>query len=140
MDSDSILFPVIAMAVLTFFVAIRLYLVQYGATKRREVRYGFFSVYRGEAPEFIQAARDHYKNLFELPVLFYVWAVILYAGGQVDQVDLVLSWSFVVSRYVHSFIRATNHSKILYRLSVFAVGFFIVVACWAKLLLMLLTE
>ncbi len=138
MESASILFPVIAMAALTFFVTARLYFVQYRATKRREINYGYFSIYRGDPPEFIKAARDHYKNMFELPVLFYVWVVILYASGEVDRVDIILSWLFVASRYVHSFIRATDHSKILIRLSVFAVGFFLIMFCWAKLLIQLI--
>ena len=90
MENTSIINPIIAMAALTFWVTARLYLVQRRATKNREVKYGFFRVYRGEAPEYIQAARDHYKNMFELPVLFYVWAGILYTSGQIDIVDLVL--------------------------------------------------
>ncbi len=135
MNNTSILYPVIAMAVLSFYVTIRLFYVQYRATKRREVKYGFFSVYRGEAPETVQAARDHYKNMFELPVLFYLWVVILLASGRVDQIDILLSWLFVISRYVHSYIRATDHTKILFRLSVFAVGFFIILVCWLKLLI-----
>jgi hypothetical protein len=138
MENTSIINPIIAMAALTFWVTARLYLVQRRATKNREVKYGFFRVYRGEAPEYIQAARDHYKNMFELPVLFYVWAGFLYASGQIDLVDLVLSWLFVISRYVHSFIRATDHTKLLFRLSVFAVGYFLILFGWVKLLIQLI--
>ncbi|MBC8344701.1 MAG: MAPEG family protein [Candidatus Marinimicrobia bacterium] len=140
MDNTTILFPLIAMAGLTFFVTARLYFVQYKATKRREVKYGFFSVYQGEAPEFIQAARDHYKNMFELPVLFYLWAVILFASGQVDAADLVLSWLFVISRYIHSFIRATDHTKLLFRLSMFSMGYFLILMGWVKLLIQLIIK
>ena len=90
MENTSIINPIIAMAALTFWVTAQLYLVRRRATKNREVKYGFFRVYLGEVPEYIQAARDHYKNMFELPVLFYVWAGILYTSGQIDIVDLVL--------------------------------------------------
>lgn len=138
MDNTTILYPIIAMAALTFWVTARLYLVQRRAMKSREVKYGFFRVYRGEAPEYLQATRDHYKNMFELPVLFYVWAGILYASGQVDLIDLVLSWLFVISRYIHSFIRATDHTRLLLRLSVFSVGWFLILISWAKLLIQLI--
>lgn len=74
----------------------------------------------------------------ELPVLFYVWAVIVYVLGQVDISDSVLSWLFVVSRYIHSFIRATDHTKLLFRLSVFAVGYFLILLGWVKLLVQLM--
>lgn len=138
MDNTTMLYPVIAMVALTFWVTARLFYVQRRATKKREVKYGFFSVYRGDVPEHIQAARDHYKNMFELPVLFYLWSAILYASGHIDHIDIVLSWLFVISRYIHSFIRATDHTKLLYRLSVFFVGWFLILFGWAKLFLQLI--
>ena len=41
------------------------------AIKKREVRYSWFRVYEGSAPDYMLAARHHYKNFFEIPILFY---------------------------------------------------------------------
>jgi len=87
------------MAALTFFVTAHLYLVQKRAIKKWDVKYGFFKTYEGDRPEYLQAARDHYKNIFQLPILFYVWTGILFMMGNVDTLDLSLAWLFVASRY-----------------------------------------
>ncbi|HHZ79911.1 MAG TPA: hypothetical protein EYN59_02160 [Candidatus Marinimicrobia bacterium] len=121
MKSNLILYPLIAMAALTFFVTAHLYLVQKRAIKKWDVKYGFFKTYEGDRPEYLQAARDHYKNIFQLPILFYVWTGILFMMG-----------------YLHSGIRIIDHTKLLHRSSVFIAGWFVLLFAWGKLLFDLL--
>ncbi|HJL85139.1 MAG TPA: MAPEG family protein, partial [Candidatus Marinimicrobia bacterium] len=89
-------------------------------------------------PDYLQAARDHYKNMFQLPILFYSWAGIIFMMGNVDTLDLSLAWLFVASRYLHSGIRIIDHTKLLRRSSVFIVGWFVLLIAWGKLLFDLL--
>ena len=89
------------MVVLTFLVTAHLYFVQKRAIKKWDVKYGFFKTYEGNSPDYLQAARDHYKNIFQLPILFYVWTIFVFIMGKVDTLDLTLAWLFVGSRYVH---------------------------------------
>jgi hypothetical protein len=138
MKSNLILYPLIAMAALTFFVTAHLYFVQRKAIKKWDVKYGFFKTYEGDRPEYLQAARDHYKNIFQLPILFYVWTGILFMMGNVDTLDLSLAWLFVASRYLHSGIRIIDHTKLLHRSSVFIAGWFVLLFAWGKLLFDLL--
>ena len=138
MKSNLILYPLIAMAALTFFVTAHLYFVQRKAIKKWDVKYGFFKTYEGDRPEYLQAARDHYKNIFQLPILFYVWTGILFMMGNVDTLDLSLAWLFVASRYLHSGIRIIDHTKLLHRSSVFISGWFVLFFAWGKLLFDLL--
>ena len=138
MKSNLILYPLIAMAALTFLVTAHLYFVQRKAIKKWDVKYGFFKTYEGDRPEYLQAARDHYKNIFQLPILFYVWTGILFMIGNVDTLDLSLAWLFVASRYLHSGIRIIDHTKLLHRSSVFIAGWFVLLFVWGKLLFDLL--
>ena len=138
MKSNLILYPLIAMAALTFLVTAHLYFVQRKAIKKWDVKYGFFKTYEGDKPEYLQAARDHYKNIFQLPILFYVWTGILFMMGNVDTLDLSLAWLFVASRYLHSGIRIIDHTKLLHRSSVFIAGLFVLLFAWGKLLFDLL--
>ena len=122
------------MVVLTFLVTAHLYFVQKRAIKKWDVKYGFFKTYEGNSPDYLQAARDHYKNIFQLPILFYVWAIFVFIMGKVDTLDLTLAWLFVGSRYVHSGIRIIDHTRLLYRSSVFIIGWFVLLLAWGKLL------
>ena len=122
------------MVVLTFFVTAHLSFVQKRAIKKWDVKYGFFKTYEGNSPDYLQAARDHYKNIFQLPILFYVWTIFVFIMGKVDTLDLTLAWLFVGSRYVHSGIRIIDHTRLLYRSSVFIIGWFVLLLAWGKLL------
>ena len=134
MKLNLVLYPVIAMVVLTFLVTAHLYFVQKRAIKKWDVKYGFFKTYEGNSPDYLQAARDHYKNIFQLPILFYVWTIFVFIMGKVDTLDLTLAWLFVGSRYVHSGIRIIDHTRLLYRSSVFIIGWFVLLLAWGKLL------
>ena len=122
------------MVVLTFLVTAHLYFVQKRAIKKWDVKYGFFKTYEGNSPDYLQAARDHYKNIFQLPILFYVWTIFVVIMGKIDTLDLTLAWLFVGSRYVHSGIRIIDHTRLLYRSSVFIIGWFVLLLAWGKLL------
>ena len=100
------------MLALTLFVTARLYFVQRRAIKGWEVKYGYFKTYQGDRPEYVQAARDHYKNMFELPLLFYVWVIVIFLLDSVDSFDLALAWLFVISRIVHACLLYTSPSRI----------------------------
>lgn len=130
MRTDLILWPVFALVLLTAGVAIRLFTVSVMASKNRELPKGYFRTYQGDAPEALLAARDHYKNLFEMPVHFYLLMALIYASGNVYLIDIVLAWAYVSFRYVHSFIRATTN-RVSYRYKVFVVSFVILLFEWA---------
>ena len=58
-------------------------------------------------PEEVNNSANNFKNLFELPVVFYALCLYLYARGTVQQPDLVAAWVFLVARVLHSAIQCT---------------------------------
>lgn len=61
-------------------------------------------------PEAINYPAYNFKNLFELPVLFYALCLLLYVTGSVDGVHVTAAWGFVAFRALHSAIHCTiNH-------------------------------
>ena len=130
MQPDLILMPVIALVLLTAGVAIRLFTLNVMAFRNREVSKGYFRTYQGDEPEVIRAARDHYKNLFEMPVLFYLLMALIYATGNLHLIDIALAWAYVCSRYIHSIIRGTTN-RVSYRYKVFVGSFAILLCEWA---------
>jgi len=57
-------------------------------------------------------------NQFQLPVLFYVLAFILFNINAVSALSLSLAWVFAASRWIHAFVHVTSNNIPL-RLSFF---------------------
>ena len=109
MDNTLILYPLLPVVFLNFFVIFHMRYVIEKAIKKREVRYSWFRVYEGPAPEYLLAARHHYKNFFEIPVLFYLLCIILSVIDDVRDLGLWIAWLFGVFKLIHSYIRLTSN-------------------------------
>src|SRR6476469_5230308 len=77
-------------------------------------------------------ASDNFRNLFELPVLFYLALVVAALTGQVNTATLGLAWAFVALRIVHSAIHCT-YNKVMHRFSAYLVGGLVLWALWCVL-------
>jgi len=69
------------------------------------------------SPASVSNPSDNFKNLFELPVLFYALALYLFATQQVDGAYVTASWIFVAFRVLHSAVHTTfNHVMLRFNL------------------------
>jgi hypothetical protein len=79
------------------------------------------------SPPAVNNPSDNFKNLFEIPVLFYALAGYLFATSQVDGAYLVAAWVFVAFRVLHSAVHCTVNVVLLrfylYLFSTLAVWF-----------------
>jgi hypothetical protein len=75
-------------------------------------------------------AADNYKNLFEMPVLFYALCLALYATQSVSQGFLWAAWAYVALRVVHSFTHI-GYNNVMHRFSVFAFSMWVLAGMWA---------
>jgi len=65
------------------------------------------------SPAAVSNPSDNFKNLFEIPVLFYALALYLFATKQVDALYLDAAWVFVAFRVLHSAVHCTFNLVIL---------------------------
>jgi hypothetical protein len=65
------------------------------------------------SPPEVSNPSDNLKNLFEIPVLFYVLVLYLYVTTQVDAVYVFSAWVFVAFRALHSAVHCTINIVIL---------------------------
>lgn len=72
-------------------------------------------------PEPVQQANNNLRNQFELPVLFYVLALLLLQIGRPGLAAVVLAWVFVLLRIVHAWVHVGSNTVPLRR-NVFALG------------------
>jgi hypothetical protein len=134
---NQILYPIFAMFVLVAFVLLRMRSMRFAAVARKEVRAGFYKAYDGDEPEPLRVIANHFRNLFEVPVLFYVGALMIYVTQQVTWWLVGCAWAYVALRYVHTWVHLTSN-HVIARFSVYFASGFVLVVMWATLLVRLL--
>jgi hypothetical protein len=108
--SEQILQPMLGMMLLTLFVWVTMYVKRLGhIAKARIDPQDLTTPYRAAKhfPERVGYPADNFRNLLEMPVLFYALCIYLYVTATVDSLYVALAWGFVVLRMVHSAIHCT---------------------------------
>ena len=82
---------------------------------------------------------DNFRNLFEVPVLFYALAAVALAVGNVPSWLAAGAWLYVSLRVLHSIIHCT-YNKVYHRLTVFMASFGLLVAMWVGFFVSLSTK
>src|SRR5258708_21615571 len=86
-----------------------------GKVTAEDFRYGESN----RVPATVSIPNRNYMNLLEQPMLFYVVCLMHFVAGHVDMSALVLAWSYVGLRALHSLVHLT-YNKVAHRLTVFA--------------------
>ena len=138
MEPKLILYPLLAMFLLICLVA---------ATMLRR-RIAFYKLNRVHPQKTATSAQmsavmpdsrapDNFRNLFELPVMFYVSALTIYATGLICLPHLILAWCYVIARYVHSLIHCTSN-VVMQRFYAFVTSCLFLLCIWLMLAYQLL--
>ena len=135
--ATAILWPAVAMAGLTFLVWVRLYQLRLGEMARKRIDAQDLANAADSVRLLVDTrASDNFRNLFELPVLFYAGVLLAAQLGVSDVVSLALAWAFVALRAVHSLVHCTwNH--VMTRFVAYALATLVLIAFWARLALAL---
>jgi len=133
MNPVQILYPMGALAALTFLVVLLVGITRFQAGGRRlitadDLKFGESA----RVPGHVRIPNRNFMNLLEVPVLFYVACLTLYVTKTVDQASLYLAWCYVAMRLVHSGIHLT-YNNVYHRLSVYAASNFVLVTLWIVL-------
>lgn len=131
MQATAIFWPMIAHVALVYAVYGLMALRRKRAVEMGSAKVSQFRENRNEPPESL-FARNNLANQFELPVLFHVCCLAIFATGGVGTTVLVLAWIFTISRYVHAAIHVTTN-RIRHRQPAFIAGFLSLAAMWVAL-------
>ena len=102
MSLQAVLLPVFVQVALSLALVIWLAWLRTRALDRKEVRPDDIALGQKVWPERIVQIGNSFQNQFELPVLFYLAAIIAILTRKADLAFVILSWIFVVSRLVHA--------------------------------------
>lgn len=131
MAQDSIFWPMIVMALLTFIPLGMMPIKRIRSSLRGDTTPDDYRL--GESarvPADVSLPNRNYMNTLEAPLLFYALLLALYATRRVDAVFLSLAWAYVVLRGGHSIIHLT-YNRVMHRVIPFAASNFVLIVMWA---------
>lgn len=131
--NDAIFLPALAMAALTFVVWWAMYFQRIGQMRRERIHPQKVATSTLAAAHLTESNRaDNFRNLFELPVLFYLALVVAHLTDQVHALTLGLAWAFVAMRVLHSAIHCT-YNRVMHRFYAYLAGGLVLWALWGVL-------
>ena len=129
-----LLLPLLAQVVLTFVIMIILYLRRVAEMKAKRIhpqQTKTRSVAHGVLTD-SESASDNYSNLLESPILFYTAILLTLILMVQDSILIILAWTYVASRCVHSLIHVT-YNRVMHRFSAFVFSCFVLLGIWVRL-------
>lgn len=137
MNQNLIIYPVFSVVLLTFIIGILMLKLRIKSVKDGSLNPGYFLLNRGaKLPEGLAKVTQHYDNLFEMPILFYVACMSIMATGKTDIAFVVMAWLFALCRYLHAYIH-TTYNGLKHRRLAFLAGTTVVGIIWLRLLVVL---
>ena len=126
----AILLPPTVLAFLTGFVWLRMGSDRLGELRTRRIhpQQVATSKQMGETLQNVQSA-DHFRNLFEVPVLFYALCGFLAITKLTTVFLLACAWGYVVLRAAHTYIHLT-HNKVVRRFQTFVASTIVLYVMW----------
>jgi hypothetical protein len=137
MSIQSVLLPVFVLVGLTFALLVAMAGTRRNALVSKETKIRDIVLGQPNWPVRATQIANCYRNQFELPVLFYVLIAIALPIRQADLVIVILSWVFVVARFVHAGVFVTSNDLNRRSLTWFA-GVLVLFVMWVYFALKIL--
>jgi len=130
MTADPIWLPFCAMALLTALVWVKLYADRLGEMRARDIAPQKLASARAAAGQLERtAAADNFRNLFEVPVLFYALCVAIAVTGGSTPALVAAAWAYVGLRALHSLIHVT-YNRVVHRFLVYVTSTLLLFGLW----------
>lgn len=123
-------YPMFAMVLLTYAVGIIVLVGRVKAVRTKQISVKYFKVFKGtEVPDTIVAGTNHFSNLFETPILFYIVSLLILVFNMETSLLIGLGWAYVVARIGHAYVHMT-YNHILHRMLIFWLSILIILLMW----------
>ena len=129
MSIQAILMPMFAQVALTFVLLFWMGFLRTRALRSGAVKPEQIALREPHWPLRVLQIGNAFHNQLELPVLFYVVTLLALMTETLDVILYVLSWMFVLSRFVHAYIHVTSN-RLDRRGGVFGIGAIALLLMW----------
>lgn len=134
MSFQPILLPLLAQVLLTFIVWVYMYVQRISEISRKSIATQDLQDRVHAQTLLTESANssNNLKNLFEMPLLFYI-AILLALVLLIQDVLLVrLAWGFVILRYIHSAVHC-SYNRVMHRFIAYAASCLFLIFMWIRL-------
>jgi hypothetical protein len=131
MSELSLVYPMLAMVLLTAVVLVTLFRSRVRMVREGLAPVSYFRTFQGSVaePEYTIKPARHFANLFEAPTLFYAGCLAAMVTGVTGTVVVVLAWGYVAMRYLHAAIHLGGN-RVRYRMRAYFAGWLLLLALW----------
>jgi hypothetical protein len=131
MSAAEVLLPVFLHVLLIFILLFWMGKERRGALVARDVQMKDIALDEPNWPKQAMQLANCLKNQFEFPMLFYAVVALALPLRQADLLFVLLSWIFVVTRYVHAGIFVTSNN-VKQRSFAFFAGVLVLLGMWIE--------
>lgn len=130
MPAFPLLWPIIAMAALIFVVWFVLLFQRFRHIHANPPVADTFATGANARRYFepVEMASNNLINLFEMPVLFFVLAILLLETELANDIQVILAWAYVALRAVHSWFHIGRNVRA--RAGIYALSVAVLLAMW----------
>jgi hypothetical protein len=133
MSANSLVYPMLALVLLTFGVAVVLFRARVRSIREGHTPLSYFRTFQGaQEPEFLAKPSRHFVNLFEVPTLFYAGCLAAMVTGITGPLMVALAWGYVAARLAHAVIHLRGN-RIRHRLAAYSASWVFLLALWIVL-------
>ena len=133
--NDALAMPMLGMMLLTMLVWIYMFIQRVGYAQGHGIDIEEFKT-PGDTASLIpgshSSASNNFKNLFEMPVVFYAICVYLTVFGGVDDVHVACAWVFLGFRVLHSLVHC-SYNRVIHRFVAYAASSIVLLLIWIRL-------
>ena len=131
-----IIYPVFSLVILTFIMLAATGITRLISVRRRQVRPRYYVLMSGDTPpDYVQKVGRNMANLLEVPVLFYLLAVLVVVFEINNQLLVDLAWLYVALRLVHSIIHI-SYNNVPHRFIVFVLSVVTLMIMWFQFMML----
>ena len=129
MSIQAALLPLFVQVLLTFVLGFWTAYLRVQAVRSREVHPRDVALREPNWPPRVLKIAYAFQNQLELPLLFYVLAILAWSTKQADLLFLVLAWIFVVLRILHAAVHVSSND-LAQRAILFIAGAVVLAVMW----------
>ncbi len=130
MSDYSLVFPMLALVLLTFGVAVVLFRARIRSVREGHTPVSYFRVLSGSPePEFLAKPTRHFINLFEVPTLFYAACLAAMVVCVTGPIVLALAWGYVGARLAHAWVHL-GANRVRHRFRIYFISWIFLLALW----------
>ena len=130
-----IIIPVFLQVMLTFTILFAVGYLRLRSVGQRTVHPKDYVLMTGQDqwPVMIQRLGRSFHNQLEVPVLFYVLAILILVTDIESQLIMNMAWVYVGLRYLHALIHIA-YNKVIHRFTVYIISCLVLLAMWVLFL------